>query len=570
MSQGRYRRARGFTLLETLAVLAIAALLLVGLSSLMSTASGNARAQQAALYQAQVSSAGMQLIKANYQALLTAPMTTTTPLVISLTGSNPAGYKLGSFLPASILARNAYQQVPCLLVYRGTGTGWTGGTGPQDILAFLVTEGGQTIDDHTLGNIEANAGAGAGAIQSISGGVAQGAFGSWSASLAAVNPTNTSCSGTATGVGHLVSQVYYSGGNGAAGDFLYRQPSSVTGVADGNTMHAPIVLADQTHTDRDGADPTCAAATDLGKITADSAGNVLNCTNMGSGIQWNMQASLHWRAPADTLGNIASYDPSPETGDVLRVADTGIAYAYTGAKWMPLAVDNKGNLTVPGLIEVTNTQVIGQACTPSSASETQVAADTTGRLLSCQNGLWESQSEVVPAGLFTGCQMLMTSPGAADYPSCALVSSATYTTAPFSFDNTTGTYTYQYNFTITLQKSGIISVTTWAHMNDGVCQLSGGKANNQAQLAQQVYLYDSTNKQLGQAAAQSPTLIADSDGINNTLVEAQQAGTYTITVNTQWATYVGITTPWTSSFCYNNTTVPNSPVAWGWTVNTYY
>jgi hypothetical protein len=42
-------------------------------------------------------------------------------------------------------------------------------------------------------------------------------------------------------------------------------------------------------------------------------------------------------------------------------------------------------------------------------------------------------------------------------------------------------------------------------------------------------------------------------------------------VTTNWATYNVINTPWTSSYCgASNQTVPNTPVAAGWSINSYY
>lgn len=506
-------------------MLAIAAMLFVGLTSLVSTASGNSRAQQAALYQSQASAAAAQLIKDNYSTLITAAMSTTAPLTISLIGSTPAGYKLGAYLPSSMQTRNAYQQTPCLLVYRGTGAGWGGGTGLKDIVAFLVTEGGQTIDDRTLGYIEANAGAGAGAIQAMGNGVAQGAFGSWSAPLATINPTNTSCSGTVTGTGRLVSQIYYTGSSGASGDFLYRQPVSVTGVTDGNTMHAPIVLSD-VHADRQ-SDVACDSTLDssgtrfvnLGKVTSDDFGNVLSCAVTSGGVMWTELGSMHWRAPVQIYSDLPKpTDPAElanpsllQIGDVRLVMTLGRAFTWTGSQWQALAVDDKGNLSVPGLLTLGQQGAIGTACPNTAASDvpanqTAVTTDANGRVLSCRNGVWRSQSEVVLGANSTGCEMLMTSPGAADYPNCGGP-----TAGPFVRDGT-GTYNYSYVFNETLDNTGMISVSTWAHMNDGVCQADGTEGNYRAQLAQQVYVYDNNNVQKGQAAAQSPTLVADSGG----------------------------------------------------------
>lgn len=42
-------------------------------------------------------------------------------------------------------------------------------------------------------------------------------------------------------------------------------------------------------------------------------------------------------------------------------------------------------------------------------------------------------------------------------------------------------------------------------------------------------------------------------------------------MSTSWATYAVITTPWVSSYCgEQGQVIANTPVATGWTVNSYY
>jgi prepilin-type N-terminal cleavage/methylation domain-containing protein len=571
-ARSRTVRSRGFTLLETLAVLAIAALLLAGLASLMSTSYGNARAQQTALYQAQLASGAMQFVKSNYATLVPA-LSAAQPLVVSLSGANVTGNKLSTYLPTALQAVNAYQQTPCLLIFRGSGTGWSGATGGlQDIQAYLVTEGGQTIDDRTLGHIEANGGAGAGAIQAMGNGMVQGAFGSWSVKLAALNPTNASCSGTPTASGHLASEVYYSGDAGAAGDFLYRQPESVTGVTDGNTMHAPIVLADDNHVDRT-ADADCGSGASpndgQGRVTSDSTGNLLYC----DGTEWSVEGSMHWRAPVGQYADLSSPGYVPQAGDVALVqadgaaqdqpqgSGEGRAFVYNGAAWEPLGIDQNGNLSVPGLLSLGH-QTVGASCS-NPASEAQVATDAQGRVLSCQNGAWEPQENLQLVSTRTGCAIQMATAGATDYSECS------GPTGWSAYSSQTGTYSYTQNLYVTLSEPGMISATSWSHINDDWC---GTTASNEAQMSQDLDIYDASNDDLAHSEAATPRLTNDMAGLNNTLSQAvAQPGTYRIQIVTNWATYAGNTTPWTSSYCGpGGNTIFNTPLVTGWSINTYY
>jgi hypothetical protein len=104
-------------------------------------------------------------------------------------------------------------------------------------------------------------------------------------------------------------------------------------------------------------------------------------------------------------------------------------------------------------------------------------------------------------------------------------------------------------------------------MNDGTC---GGPPGNRAQLSQSVDIRDASNTVIAHTESQTPTLLDDSGGINNALAQAGAGGTYTIVVTTNWATYAGISTPWVSSFCGSSGTIQNTPVAAGWTINSYY
>ncbi|HWX11355.1 MAG TPA: shufflon system plasmid conjugative transfer pilus tip adhesin PilV [Trinickia sp.] len=528
------RRERGFTMIEILAALALAALMIAGVTVLINSSLEDTRAQQAARYQSQMAAAARQLVQQNYSALI-AQATTATPVVVKLNGSP---YQLSSYLSSAMNGTNAYGQTPCLLVYAATTAG--------ALQALLVTEGGQTIPDPELGYIAANSGTGGGSIPLTNnpGGAAIGAYGNWT--VPAPNPANASCSGTKTGTGHLASLVFYNGTQAQNSDYLYRV--GVPGDPAANTMQVPIVLANQ-------AD--YAACPTSGAIAADALGNVLNCE---AGL-WEPQASFHWRGPVADAAALSAL-PSPAAGDVAMTLATNRAYTYTGQTWQALAVDEQGDLALG------NQETEGAPCAPAAASTTPVSTDASGRVLSCQNGIWQTQSEIQPASSMTGCTLIIASPGAADYPTCAPPPSTNYYASPFTYNSTNGTFSYVYSIPVTLTKPGIVVASTWAHMNDGSCP---GPSGALAQISQSIDVLDDTKRVIGHTESQGPTLNNDSGGINNSLTQSGMPGTYTVVVTTNWATYAGVTTPWVSSFCsQTGSVIPNTPVAAGWSINSYY
>ncbi|MCA7922197.1 shufflon system plasmid conjugative transfer pilus tip adhesin PilV [Burkholderia cenocepacia] len=534
MSPSR-KRQRGFTIVEMLAALAIASLMIVGVTAMIDTSLADAKGQQAAAWQAQMTQAAAQLITQNQSALASAA-TPTVPVVVPLAGG---GYQLARYLPPGVSGKNAYGQTPCLLVY---------GIDATTVQGLLVTEGGTTIGDVQLGYIAANAGAGGGSIPRTNNaaGAAFGAYGAWS--IATPNPSRKSCSGNATGFGHLVNQVFPANAQAQNGDFLYRV--SVPGNPALNTMQVPVTLAQQ----QDYA--ACTSAT--GSIAADASDHVVTC----SGGMWKPITSLHWRDPVASAAALGSL-PNPLPGDVAVTLATGRAYTFNGTAWQALAVNEAGYL------DLGNGQAVGAPCAQDEANTTPVTTDASGRVLSCRDGTWQTQAEIEPVTNQTGCTILMASPNATDYAGCGGVPSGAWSSGPFTYNGANGTYSYYYYVPVTMAKPGIIAVTTWGHLNDGV---STGKRGAQAQLSQAVdVMNDALSASYGHTEAQSPTLIDDSGGITTSLTQAVKPGTYRVRIVTSWATYAVITTPWTSSLLgQQNQAIPNTPVVHGWTINTYY
>lgn len=569
-------RQRGVTLVEALAALFIAALMFAGLSMLINTSMKNIRDQQAAQYQAQLANAAVQLVQANYPALASQVAATARPVVVPLRAAVGA-IQLASYLPPSIQGNNAYGQSPCLLVTAPA-------TGGLD--ALLVTEGGQTIPDLELGYIAANAGQGGGSIPSKNGagaanasGSAYGAYGAWI--NASPNATGANCSGQATGIGHLVSEVFTTGPGNRNADFLYR--IRVPGYADANTMHAPIYLHDSVAHVDGSSDEDCKPGlpNSVGKITADAHGRVLSCESSGT---WQYQGSSYWRDPVATSGDLSSLS-NPQRGDVALALDTGIPWEYTGTAWHSLILDNDGNLVignaliVASRLDLTQQNVIGADCTrnPNVVSETgQISMDAAGEVLSCQHGKWANQSQINPDRSDVDCVIIMGNSGAHEYDGqCSYRYTGPYPNGDNpSYDAAAGNYSYKVTRTVRLAKPGIISVAAWAHMYDEQCVNGKNDFHNMGQVALYVTIFDNdTGRRIGGSQSQSTTITDDSTGINENVTQAAtpNQGGYNIVIRTDWANYNGVKTPYVTNYCGpKGDLIQTTPVAAGWTINSFY
>ncbi len=557
-------RERGVTLVESLGALFVAGIMLIGLSMLIDTSMKNLRDQQAAQFQSQVASAATQLVQANY-ATLASSATATTPAVVPLTAAS--GLSMSSYLPPGLHTQNVYGQTPCLLVFAPA----TGG-----LNALLVTEGGQTIPDLELGYIAANAGAGGGLIPAVKPGTsntansaAYGAYGSWVANTP--NPSGASCTGKATGSGHLVSEIYSSGPNNTNADFLYRV--GVPGYADANTMHVPIYLADQSHVAGQ-SDSACGSsvANSAGKITTDATGQVLSCSSAG---YWQSAGSLYWRDPVATQAALPT-GASAVAGDVALSLDTGVPYEYTGSSWHSLLVDNNGNLNIgkgtvaTGQVVMTVANTIGASCDNgvSLGGVGQLSVDSSGHMLTCIGGTWQDATRIDNGPGSASCLVIIGPNPSPDFGYCQQ-----YTGAYPDGVNVTmngSWYVYQQTWNLTLTKPGVITASVWGHMSEQYCQATGLSGH----LEQAVVIFDNdTGSVLGSNWAQTPGITDTSAGITENLVKplSPNKNGYRVSILTSWATYSGQTMPYQASTCdQSGNAVPITPLVVGWNINSYY
>ena len=563
-ARGMRARERGIALIEGIGALFIASIMLIGLSALIDTSMKNMRDQQAAQFQSQVANAATQLVQANYAALA-ASATATTPAVVPLTSTS--GLQLASYLPPGLSAQNVYGQTPCLLVFAPA-------TGGLD--ALLVTEGGQTIPDLELGYIAANAGSGAGSIPAMKPGTsntansaAYGAYGSWVANPP--DPSGASCTGKATGPGHLVSEIYSSGPSNTNADFLYRV--GVPGYADANTMHVPIYLADQTHVAGQ-SDSACgpSVANSAGKITTDASGQVLSCSSAG---YWQSAGSLYWRDPVASQAALPT-GASAVRGDVALALDTGVPYEYTGSSWHSLVVDNNGNLNIgtgtvaASQMVMTASNTIGSPCDSGASlgGVGQLSVDASGHMLTCIAGTWQDATRIDNGAGSSGCLVIMGPNPSPDFGYCQQ-----YTGAYPDGVNVTmngNWYVYKQTWNLTLTKPGVITASVWGHMSEQYCKMTGLSGH----LEQKVLVRNNDdNHSLGRNFAQTPSISDTSSGITENLVLPLFPNTngYQIQIITSWATYSGQTMPYQASTCdLSGNPVPVTPLVVGWNINSYY
>ncbi len=352
----------GSLLIEAIASLAIFGILLASAFKYASERADDLKDQSAAQYQAQVMAAAKKYVLDNYSAVLAAS-TSTTPAVITMAMLQGTGYLPNSFQPS-----NSYAQTPCVLALQPSSS---------QIHALVVTEGGSAIPSKRTPAVAALIGATGGYIPSDSPTLARGAFGGWQ--LATTNFVSQNCSGTAAGTDHLAAAIFFDAGN-VAPDYVYR--GAVPGHPEFNSMTTPLSMkAVVTAGTSDGLCVVGDSST-YGRIAVDANGAVMSCQ---LGV-WQKQTGS-WKDP---VANFAALPGSNNTlGDVRLITNLGRAFSWNGTAWIPLAVDQNGNLTVPGTVTFNQAQVnsvvtAGAAC----ASTGLMARDSAGSLLSCQSGVW--------------------------------------------------------------------------------------------------------------------------------------------------------------------------------------
>ena len=351
--------------------LAIIALTSIGLARLADRYATDVKNTVVADQLKRTAEAARSYIKDNYSTIV-ATATSSTPFLITNTMLVSAGY-----LPTGTPATNGFGQSTCTLVLQPSA---------NKLQGLVVAEGGTTVDDVTLGALVSLIGSSAGSVLLSSPSTITGAMGGWSIPVATydnrTNNQNRRCDGTTSGavrvqVGHNAVALWFEN-SFAQASTLYRD--AVPGQPQLNTMNTPIVF-NSTQT-------VGAACTSSGALANDASGAVINCTG---GAWKSIGGSMYWGDPAADFASLGTCSASAL--GVTKVARTPGPRAYTcdGSSWVALAVDNSGNLTVPGTltagkVSLNDVVTAGAACSTTG----QVSRDSTGQILSCQSGTWKS------------------------------------------------------------------------------------------------------------------------------------------------------------------------------------
>lgn len=447
----RHRAARhnalGVTLLEMLGAIAVMAILSVGTVSLIDAALDDTRGQHAGRHQSLVVDAAERYIRDHYADLVTA--SAGGPVAIPVA-------TLADLLPAGFQPANAYAQTPCVRIVQPA---------PGRLNALIVAEGGQSIPERDVAYVAAHAGRGGGQIVAEDTTVAQGVFGSWRVATAPYSAVTCGATGpTEAASNRLASALFFDGPGTAAVDFLYRR--EVPGHPELNALDVPVAMQGRAVViEDDTTDPLCSAADPYaqGRIAVGPDGAVLSCQTGA----WRRQGSAFWKDPVATAALLPA--AGNNLGDVRLTQDTSRAFAWNGAAWQALAVDESGNFTVPRTIVLTESVARGAACDTIGA----ISREAGGLTLSCQAGTWQTLSsmEVDPAQSEIGSSVIMRS-GYMAYPA-----GTPFYDGGFTYDAPNDTVMASIERPVTPTKDGLIISNASVDMSVGTIDSPTDTAN---------------------------------------------------------------------------------------------
>jgi hypothetical protein len=334
--------------------------ILVGLMSVPSLITWQTQAKNS-VNAASIAQQARQLIPASTQYIQTnavalqASATTSTPVTVTVEQLQAAGVLSGAFKPT-----NLYNQTWQLQVLQPTA---------GNLQGMIITTGGDAISDMQAMQIARLTGYEGGFFPKNDSGIYAGG----AANAYGANWGPLSAAGYTNQAGHLAMLINFNK-NELNDNRLYR--NSVPGQPQLNTMTTPILMSSVQTKDAD-----CGAK---GAIAADNTGALLICVESASIMKWRSPGSVYWKDP---VSNFASL---PTTGDdvgaVRMTIDTGRAFMWSGTIWSPLAVDQNGNLSVPGNLRVNTAIGVGNSATSTagaSCTTGSVAQSTTGGILYC-------------------------------------------------------------------------------------------------------------------------------------------------------------------------------------------
>lgn len=376
----RKARQAGLTLVEVLLALAIVGTATIAFTQLADRFGSDVSNNGTAEYMRHFGDATSRYTDDNYSALA-GTATATQPVLITNSMLVSTGYLTGGGN-----GKNNRQQDVCALVLQPT---------PGTLQTLVVSEGGATIDDVTLGEIAGLIGASGGSVNTQDPSNISGTGGGWKIPLTTFNGLTNNlgkhCDGTTAGAvqltaGHNVVSLWLD--KAPKSNALYR--NAVPGMPELNTMNTPLIM--------NSVQTANSACSTPGAVANDGAGALLNCT----GGLWQPVHNVYWGDPAANYASLGACTATQK--GLTRVVNTPTvgsgprAYTCDGAAWQPLATNDQGNLTLPGTlatgkVQINDTVTANAACTPNGL----LGKDTTGQLLACVSGAWKVTGGSDPA-----------------------------------------------------------------------------------------------------------------------------------------------------------------------------
>lgn len=544
--------SRGFSLIEILGAMAIGSMMLIGLNAIIDNAMEDSKGQQAALYQKQLVVAVSKYLNnfEHYDGLQ--KKTAVGPVALDLSDF-PKEY-----LPLNFSLSNIYQHHSCVLVKRRA-------MAPEKLDVLIVGNGGMAIAEKEIAAVAAMAGPGNGYLV---GDYAKGAAWELSAAeLAAFNAVQ--CPSQASAVaGHLASALFFDGPGQLSTDFLYR--NAVPGRPELNSMNAELrmknamIRLDMAQRRDVGSSDNLCSTTNIdspGRIALDTSGGLVSCQNG----KW--ARSGYWRDPVASFAALPGSDNQP--GDVRMVLALSRAFTWNGTQWRALAVDQDGNLVLPGRLSsgdaIFSRLVVAKSDCEKDDPDGTMARDASGLILSCQNRLWQSQTNMALQASDASCAVIKPSAVFVPDPDCSTPYQGSY-----KWDDKVAVWEASITRVMKPTKNGLINVNVWLRMNRDL--VDNDKVAGQARLLVDIIDND-TNQYIGRTSAESVRLLNSSATINATLSKVVQRNNngYTVEIRPIWNTGEGPGAVYDRANykTYDGKLVEQVPLSTGWNMDLF-
>ncbi|MCX2694505.1 shufflon system plasmid conjugative transfer pilus tip adhesin PilV [Pseudomonas sp. DCB_CB] len=358
----RKRNQAGFTVIEAMLVLAVSALAATLMVQNYAKYSESLNVKSAADHGKLISEAAAKYIEGNYSALVSVA-TPTTPAVITTTM-----LKNTNFLSSAVADKNGYGQGYQVLVIEPSA---------NRLEALITTTGGQAIREMSLRDIARNLGGKGGFISNNDTANATGNYGAWKVPLSTYS--------TAPGGGHIAMALFFDNGN-LTNDYLNR--SAVAGHPEVNRMNTSI---DLNSNNLNNVATIAATTANVTGTTTTANATVTGTTSTGTAdVQGETYTGGWFRARGDGMiyserwgGGLYMSDPTW----LRSYADKSI---YTGGTMLANNLQSLGRTTVGEYLQINGIAAKDTGCSPNGL----VGRDATGKLLSCDQGIWKNSAEL--------------------------------------------------------------------------------------------------------------------------------------------------------------------------------